>query len=203
MRKYRYDIDPEPVRNLLRNAVCTPLMQKREAEQGLSLALIADEYAVKEMEFTLHLDPISTTELNRILSRESTVSVLGRRDLEGYLSGFIDLVFKHRNRYYVVDYKTNNLGPESAYRNEGLVEAMQVHNYGLQYWLYTLVVHRFLHNWVEGYRYEEHFGGVMYLFVRGMQPDQPGSGVFFDRPREATLMALDHYFGIGSGGGHD
>lgn len=203
MRKYRYDIDPEPVRNLLRNAVCTPLMLTRVAEQGFSLAQITDEYAVKEMEFTLHLDPISTTELNRILGREPTVSVLNRRDLEGYLSGFIDLVFKHRGRYYVVDYKTNNLGPESAYRNEGLVEAMQVHNYGLQYWLYTLVVHRFLHNWLEGYRYEVHFGGVMYLFVRGMQPDRPGSGVFFDRPEEATLMALDHYFGIGGGGGHD
>ncbi len=202
MRKYRYDIDPEPVRNLLRNAVCTPLMQTRGAEQELSLALIADECAVKEMEFTLHLDPISTTELNRILGQESSVSVLGRRDLEGYLSGFVDLVFKHQGRYYVVDYKTNNLGPESAYRHEGLVEAMQVHNYGLQYWLYTLVVHRFLHNWVEGYRYEDHFGGVMYLFVRGMRPEQPGSGVFFDRPTEETLMALDSYFGIGSGGGH-
>jgi exodeoxyribonuclease V beta subunit len=178
-------------------------MQTRGPEQGFSLAQITDEYAVKEMEFTLHLDPISTTELNRILGREPTVSVLSRRDLEGYLSGFIDLVFKHRGRYYVVDYKTNNLGLESAYRNEGLVEAMQVHNYGLQYWLYTLVVHRFLHNWLEGYRYEVHFGGVMYLFVRGMQPDRPGSGVFFDRPEEATLMALDHYFGIGGGGGHD
>ena len=162
--------------------------------------MIADDYTVKEMEFTLHLDQVSTTELNRILGREPTVSALGRRDLEGYLSGFVDLVFKHLGRYYVIDYKTNNLGPDYAYRREGLVEAMQDHNYGLQYWLYTLVVHRFLQNWVKSYRYEEHFGGVMYLFVRGMQPEQPGSGVYFDRPQEATLNELDRYFGTGSGG---
>ncbi|MGI9536054.1 MAG: hypothetical protein ACR2PB_03225, partial [Desulfocapsaceae bacterium] len=83
-----------------------------------------------------------------------------------------------------------------------LVEAMQIHNYGLQYWLYALVVHRFLHNWLENYSYGEHFGGVMYLFLRGMQPTQPGSGVFFDRPLETTLMALDHYFRSDRGGDH-
>ena len=203
MRKYRYDIDPEPVKKLLQNTVLTSLLNSDDQSENFSLSMIEEAGTIKEMEFSLHLDPVSTSELNLILAGEPTVSPLGHRDLEGYLNGFVDLIFHHRGRYYIADYKTNNLGVSSDYHREGLIDAMRSHNYGLQYWLYTLVVHRFLHNWVEGYRYEVHFGGVMYLFVRGMQPDRPGSGVFFDRPKEATLMALDHYFGIGGGGGHD
>ena len=199
IRRYGYEMDPAPVCDLLHNAVSTSLLENNDARPSFTLAAINSEQMVKEMEFTLHLDPVSTTLFNRVLSGEPTVSALGRRDLEGYLSGFVDLIFSYRDRYYIVDYKTNNLGPTQAYQPEGLVKAMQVHNYGLQYWLYTLVVHRFLQNWLAGYHYEEHFGGVMYLFVRGMQPEKPGSGVYFDRPEATRLAELDRCFGYGGG----
>ena len=202
IRRYRYEIDPELVRTLLTRTVSTPLQRAAVNRDSFTLAMVGSQQMVKEMEFTLHLDPVSTTEINRILADEPAVSVLGRRALEGYLSGFVDLIFNYRDRYYIVDYKTNNLGPEQAYQPEGLVEAMRAHNYGLQYWLYSLVVHRFLQNWHEDYHYDNHFGGVMYLFVRGMYPEKPGSGVFFDRPQEHTLMELDRYFGFGGGGSH-
>ena len=199
LRKYRYEIDPEPVKKLLQNTVLTTLLHSDDQTENFSLSMIEEARIIKEMEFSLHLDPISTSELNIILAAEPTVSSLGHRDLEGYLNGFVDLIFYHRGRYYIVDYKTNNLGISSAYHRAGLIDAMRNHNYGLQYWLYTLVVHRFLQNWMDDYRYDVHFGGVMYLFVRGMQPEHPGSGVFFNRPQEGTLMKLDHYFGSGGG----
>ncbi|MEJ2058579.1 MAG: PD-(D/E)XK nuclease family protein, partial [Desulfofustis sp.] len=59
---------------------------------------------------------------NDVLASESTVKTLAGRDIEGYLNGFIDLVCESEGRYYVVDYKTNNLGPEDAYHHEGLVQ---------------------------------------------------------------------------------
>jgi len=199
IRSYRFEIDAEGVRSLLYNTVSTPLLEPESGVAPLTLAGVEAARMVKEMEFTLHLEPLNTSELNRILAPEPSVSALGRRQIEGYLSGFVDLIFNHDGRYYVVDYKTNNLGAAPGYRPEGLIQAMQAHNYGLQYWLYSLVVHRFLRNWSEGYRYDLHFGGVMYLFVRGMNPDRPGSGVFYDRPDQDRLMQLDRCFGTGGG----
>ncbi len=199
IRRYRFAIDPQPLADLLSCAVSSPLAADA-AGDSFSLATIAPEMMVKEMEFTLHLDPISTADVNRILKAEETLGTLAYRDIEGYLSGFVDLIFKQGSRFYVADYKTNNLGEQWAYGREGLRAAMRDHNYGLQYWLYTLVVHRYLQTWLPGYRYDDHFGGVLYLFVRGMHPDNPGSGVFFERPAEKTLKALDRCFGSGGHG---
>ncbi len=194
--RYRYDIDyGAAVLTLLQNTVTTPLTAPDDGSSSFSLASIPADRQVKEMEFSLHLDPLSTALFNDILRAEPTFSALAARDIEGYLNGFVDLIIEYGDRYYVVDYKTNKLGSEGSYGRDGLLRAMKSHNYGLQYWIYTLVVHRCLKNWVSGYRYQDHFGGVMYLFVRGMEPGIPGSGVFFERPGEAPLMALDNCFG--------
>lgn len=112
--------------------------------------------------------------------------------LAGYLKGFIDLVFVHEGRWFLADYKTNDLGERSAdYRAPRLRLEMQRHDYVLQYHLYTVALHRYLRQRVAGYRYERDFGGVLYLFVRGMAPrHEPGCGVFFDRPPQALIEAL-------------
>jgi len=57
------------------------------------------------------------------------------------------------------------------------------------------VLHRYLQNVVPDYRYEDHFGGVLYLFVRGMAPETPGSGVFRTLPSPALLKELDRAMG--------
>lgn len=196
-RQYRFDIDRQPIADLLNSTVTTPLVDSESERDNFSLAMLSPEKMVKEMEFNLHLDPVSTSQINQILRSEQTVTELGHRDIEGYLNGFVDLIFSHGDRYYIVDYKTNNLGAADLYHRHELISAMRAHNYGLQYWFYTLVVHRYLQNWVSSYSYDNHFGGVMYLFVRGMVPDKPGSGVFFDRPDASRLIELDHCFGDG------
>jgi exodeoxyribonuclease V beta subunit len=114
----------------------------------------------------------------------------------GFLKGYLDLVFEHEGRWYVADYKSNDLGPRSAdYEPARLARAMVAHHYVLQYHLYVLAVHRWLQATLPGYDYERHFGGVLYLFLRGMRPEHPrGTGVFFDRPPARLVEALERYF---------
>lgn len=110
--------------------------------------------------------------------------------LAGYVKGYIDLVFADYGRWYVVDYKTNDLGPRPGdYRPERLRAEMLRHHYVLQAHLYVVALHRHLQRRLPGYAYERDFGGVLYLFVRAMDRT-PGAGVFFDRPPEALVAAL-------------
>jgi exodeoxyribonuclease V beta subunit len=111
--------------------------------------------------------------------------------LMGYLKGFIDLLFEHGGRWYVVDYKSNRLGAwPSDYAPARLRAAMTQHHYFLQYHLYVVALHRHLSRCLPGYDYERHFGGVRYLFLRGMAPARPGLGVFCDRPARALIAGL-------------
>ncbi len=115
--------------------------------------------------------------------------------ISGYLRGYIDLVFEHGGRWFVVDYKTNDRGPRvEDYRPAALLGDMQRHHYVLQYHLYVVAVHRYLQQRLAGYQYGRDFGGAFYLYVRGMAPRyEPGCGVFFDRPDESLIRALSEF----------
>ena len=121
------------------------------------------------------------------------VASLPAEPVKGFLTGFLDLVFVWEGRWYVVDYKTNHLGDKvSDYGPEQLVDAMSEHHYYLQYHFYTVALHRYLTRRLVDYDYEASFGGVMYLFLRGLGSD--GRGVFADRPTRAMVDALDAAF---------
>jgi exodeoxyribonuclease V beta subunit len=183
----------------LHAALCTPL-----DESGLSLAVVRESARVNELEF---LFPVSATLTSRGLARilrnakapsadpgyARRVEALSFDALRGFLRGFIDLTFEHEGRFYVVDYKSNDLGDRPQdYEQRELVRAMNEHHYYLQYLLYCLALHRYLRQRLPGYAYETHFGGVFYLFLRGMAPAHAlGTGVFFDRPDLALIDALD------------
>ncbi len=140
----------------------------------------------------------------------------GLPDVAGILTGSIDLLFRLRDgattRTFVVDYKTNRLcfgaAPHDgeAYDAPHLAHAMADHHYHLQGLLYTLAAHRFLRDQLGAdYDYDRHFGGHMYLFLRGMSgPDTPRTGpagacrgVYADRWPRAVIEALDRAFGAG------
>ncbi len=115
---------------------------------------------------------------------------------EGFLKGYMDLVFEHEGCWYLVDYKSNQVGVRVAdYASERLLPVMAQHHYLLQYHLYTVALHRFLRERLADYDYDAHFGGVLYLFLRAVSPQHPpGSGVFFDRPPRALIEALHQLF---------
>jgi exodeoxyribonuclease V beta subunit len=124
---------------------------------------------------------------------------LGDQPLRGYLSGSVDAVLRlPSGRFVVVDYKTNLLGEQTAadYTHDRLAEAMLHSHYPLQALLYSVVVHRFLRWRLPGYDPDEHLGGVLYLYVRGMLgPETPvvdgqPTGVFSWEPPAALVLAL-------------
>jgi exodeoxyribonuclease V beta subunit len=107
---------------------------------------------------------------------------------DGYLWGFIDLVFRHRGRYYLLDWKSNHL---DAYGSAELDRSMRESRYDVQYMLYSLALDKWLRSLIPDYRYEGHFGGVYYLYLRGMRAPRPLSGsdagVFALKPTSAQM----------------
>jgi len=124
------------------------------------------------------------------------------QSMRGYLTGSLDVIIRVDGRYVVIDYKTNWLGPFDAdltcdaYRPGPLTQAMNHSSYPLQALLYAVVLHRFLRWRIPAYSFTDHFGGVMYLFVRGMAgPATPAvdghpCGVFSWRPPGALVEAV-------------
>ncbi len=215
----RVDLDPrhaEQIRHVVRSVAETPL---RREPTPLRLADIGPEHWRAELEFTLaapggaagdRLDPAG---LQRLLSKADPDSPSGRYAeragqlgwprFEGHLRGFIDAVFCDSERYYLIDYKSNDLGPrQSDYRAERLVETMIEHDYVLQFLIYSVALDRHLAARLSDYDVDRHFGGVYYLFLRGLAPEhEPGCGVFFDRPESALLRALSESLGGAPGAG--
>jgi exodeoxyribonuclease V beta subunit len=135
---------------------------------------------------------------------------LGDQSLRGYLSGSIDVVLRvptggadpHGHRYVVVDYKTNLLGETGVpvtsadYGHAEMATAMLHSHYPLQALLYSVVLHRYLRWRLPSYAPEQHLGGVLYLFLRGMcGPETPVvdghvAGVFDWSPPADLVVAL-------------
>lgn len=165
---------------------------------GCSLSQVGPHQRVVEMEFLLSLDTLAAADLNHLLRQDPLSAVcrpLTFATVQGMLKGFIDLVFEYQGRFYIVDYKSNHLGYRVAdYSEPALQQAMISHRYDLQYQLYTLALHRYLRQRVPDYDYQRHMGGVYYLFLRGMNRQQPEQGVFFTRPALALVAGLDRLF---------
>ena len=118
--------------------------------------------------------------------------------LKGLLRGFIDLVFRHDDKWYLADYKSNHLGSSPQdYDPENLARAMEEHDYTLQYQLYAVALIRYLRLRQPNFDPEIHFGGVYYFFLRGMLgADSPGQGVFFANPSTELLLDLERALSV-------
>ncbi|MCF1958468.1 PD-(D/E)XK nuclease family protein, partial [Escherichia coli] len=168
--------------------------------QGLCLADIPKSQQLDELQFYLPIEKeVSSAQLTQLISQFDPLSkrcpALQFQQVEGMLKGFIDLVFSWEGKYYVVDYKSNWLGESSEdYTQEAMMNAMMDHRYDLQYQLYTLALHRFLQQRIPDYDYRTHFGGIYYLFLRGIDKEHPGNGVYAYLPDEAFVLALDSLF---------
>ena len=149
---------------------------------------------ISELSFLFPLERADLPRLNQLLAGAGLRPITGGAPaLHGLMKGFIDLVFRHQGRYYLADYKSNFLGPSPAHYIPAALDAcMASHQYVLQALIYTLALHRFLGSRLRGYRYDDHFGGVYYLFLRAMHPSHPpGTGIHAFRPDRALIAALD------------
>lgn len=175
----------------LRAVVHQPL-----APLGVSLAQLGrGDAMLPEMEFWLPAQRLSAQRIDALCRQHILPGqprpVLPERELHGMLMGFADLVFSHGGRYWVLDYKTNHLGHEAAaYTAQALQAAMLEHRYDVQAALYLLALHRLLKSRLgAAYQPEEHLGGALYYFLRGLDGDAAGMHVL--EPSLSLLEGLE------------
>jgi exodeoxyribonuclease V beta subunit len=131
----------------------------------------------------------------------------GSARIAGFMNGSIDAVFRisgDQPRYIVCDYKTNKLhkeddpNPIESYGRASMEEAMLRDGYFFQAMIYSVALQRYLRQRQPGYDFETHFGGVSYLFLRGLDGsvDANGNqrGNYFWKPPKALIDELDTLF---------
>jgi exodeoxyribonuclease V beta subunit len=137
-----------------------------------------------EIEFQFALQPTRVDALLQLLHAHGVVRDRHgfglRQRLEGLMTGLIDLTYRFDGKWYVLDYKSNRL---PAYDAASLQRAMAHSEYDLQALIYTLALHRWLRfrlgdaSDAGGYDYARDFGGIRYVFCRGLDAtrnDSPG-----------------------------
>ena len=185
----------EAVQQMLELLLQFPLAAERK---DFTLSKLASSDRLNELEFYFPIHNVAPARLQSLLGKLGWSSAvpaqldrLAFAPIQGFLKGFIDLVFRFEDRYYLVDWKSNWLGnrPED-YSPDAITDEMRRQYYFVQYYLYTAALHKYLALRVPGYDYERHFGGVIYLFLRGLDPAHPERGVYRDRPPRTAVEQL-------------
>lgn len=125
---------------------------------------------------------------------------LKKSNFKGYMNGSLDLVAKFDSEtgpmFYMIDYKSNYLGNSfSQYTQQKILKSIFESRYDVQILFYSLALYRFLKTTLPNFSYEKDFGGVMYLYLRGMNSfDTKSPGQFYVKPSEALIDRLDRLF---------
>jgi len=169
--------------------------------EGGALHSLPIEQRRAEIEFHFAMQPVSVSDLLHLLHAHNVVHQRQgfglRRQLEGLMTGKIDLTYTRAGRWYVLDYKSNQL---ADYRSQALAVAMQHSEYDLQGLIYTLALHRWLRFRLgNDYDYSRNFGGIRYLFCRGLDVRcDPSPGIYAHCFSVELVNALDTLFGANS-----
>ena len=164
-----------------------------------------------ELEFLFPSDKFTSDKLEALRHKNAAVFAqekgitldninfsLAQSELSGFVKGFIDLAIKVGDgsdaKFYVIDYKSNFIGSSvPAYSYEAVARNMLEHCYDVQYLFYSLAMHRFLKTRIENYSYEKNFGGIIYLYLRGMEPDSSNS-IIYTKPKQEIIEELSSIF---------
>ncbi|MBF0476755.1 MAG: exodeoxyribonuclease V subunit beta, partial [Deltaproteobacteria bacterium] len=189
----------DPIYSLVKNTLTTSL----NSDFGdFCLAQVPAAERLNELEFYFPLQKLTERDLKNVFVHQvgaasastlpSRLERLDFRPLEGFMKGFIDLVFRFNNRFYIVDWKSNHLGGKTLdYNSDALQRVMNDNVYKLQYYLYTVAVDQYLNLRIPNYSYATHFGEVYYLFIRGIDPTYgPAYGVYKNRPPQGAIETL-------------
>ena len=197
-----YGFEPtwvEVLYNMIQKVLSVPLDPSRD---DFTLSQIQNTDRMNELSFYFPLKWISPKNLKTLFAEyagsglptefPSQMERLHFAPLRGFMRGFMDMVFQFEGRFYLVDWKSNFLGGRIAdYGQESLAMTMQKHYYILQYTLYTLALDQYLRLRLPGYRYEKNFGGIFYIFHRGVAPDKGADfGIYRGLPSPDLIKAL-------------
>lgn len=169
--------DRESILKWLEEALPTPFLDWKEAYceilestlnttlfEGFKLSDLSSARFYREMEFVYPLEDAAMMKAWKVH--------------EGYFKGVIDFIFEHAGKYYILDWKSNWLGPSEAYyENHALEAVMHQHHYFVQARIYRQALDNYL-SMLLNQPFESIFGGTFYLFVRGCQK-QSSTGIYF------------------------
>ncbi|MBN1840825.1 MAG: exodeoxyribonuclease V subunit beta [Deltaproteobacteria bacterium] len=192
--------------DMIKKTLSLPLDRDRK---DFILSRIENKDRLNELEFYFPLKFVSPKKLKIIFAKHACpelpadfperIERLAFAPVRGFMKGFMDMVFQFEGRFYLVDWKSNFLGSRvEDYGQGALAAAMEEGFYVLQYYIYTLALHQYLRLRLPGYSYEKDFGGVFYVFLRGVDPDRGMDfGIFRDRPpaeliNELSKNLIDH-----------
>jgi exodeoxyribonuclease V beta subunit len=181
------------------------------SDKDFCLADIAMDQTLRESEFYFPMEKANISALTKLLTDHRNLTKLDEdhsfnanpvrlpsyQSLKGMMHGFIDLVFEQNGKYYVCDYKSSHLGDDfTDYNPLALRTNIEKNYYDLQYLIYSLALHRYLKQNVTDYDVKQHFGGIYYLYLRGMTNDEKhrGAGVYFRNILLEELTTLDNIF---------
>jgi exodeoxyribonuclease V beta subunit len=197
-----YGFEPawqETLCDMIQRVLSVPL---DPARNDFTLSRIQNKNRLNELEFYFPLKSITPKKFKTLFARHGglefsadfpeRIEGLDFSPVRGLMKGFMDMVFQFESRYYLVDWKSNLLGTRvEDYGRKNLAAVMEREFYLLQYHIYSLALNQYLHLRLPGYDYKTHFGGVYYLFLRGVDPDRgPEFGIFRDRPSGALIKEL-------------
>jgi exodeoxyribonuclease V beta subunit len=201
LREYGYASEWKDVMaQTIENTLSVPLLP----DSGhLKLAGVSRDKRINEMEFYFPLKPVTPRQLKQIFARHGGVEIPSGFELQlerltfspanGFLKGYVDMIFEHQKRFFVLDWKSNHLGHRvEDYDQENIRKTMSSEYYILQYCLYTLAFKRYMQARWPDFRFETDFGGVIYVFIRGIDAAKgPRYGIYFERPGARLIDALD------------
>ncbi len=190
-----------------KGAVCDMINKVLDApfyakEKVIKLSEIDKASRVNEMEFYFPLKMIAPVTIKKVFQDYGKVVVnddhsdwidnLMFSPSKGFMKGYMDMVFCHEGRFFLVDWKSNYLGNSITHYGEpNINEVMERESYILQYHLYVLALHQYLRLKAAAYNYEDSFGGVFYIFMRGVDDSKTrGSGIFYDLPDISLINRL-------------
>ncbi len=198
---YGFDLAwQDVILNMLDQIISVSLSASNQSE--FSLSDLAKNDRANEMEFYFPVKKVSPFQLKKVFEKYGTGAIADKfpQQIEklffslsrGFMKGFIDLVFQYNHKFYLVDWKSNYLGSHLDYYHENkLFEIMNSDYYILQYHLYALALHQYLKCKYLEYDYEKGFGGIYYMFLRGVSKEKgPDFGIFYDLPSLELINAL-------------
>jgi exodeoxyribonuclease V beta subunit len=190
---FHFENFDDVVCDMLKKTLRIPL-----GEDGFRLSEISRASRLSELEFTFPITALTTSRLRKVFQTDELPLAIDRLQFapaNGFMKGFIDLVFERTGRFYFVDWKSNWLGTDaSSYLPQNVAAEMTRNFYNLQLSIYTVALHRYLQQRLADYDYEKSFGGAFYMFLRGIDPRKPSNGIFFARPPHQFVQQLNSVF---------
>lgn len=170
-----------PLLDLLRELLHTEI---QVGGPPFTLSSVHTDHRMHEFEFDFPVKPFHPAALQFLSQDNKQVQLVNRDQLEGLMNGKIDLLFEQGGKFYILDWKSTFLGNTwQQYQREGMEEAMNLHNYHLQYYIYTVAVKKYLASRIPDFDYTRDFGGVIYVFVRGVRRGKQTGFYTFTPPK--------------------